>query len=107
MSAVNALTEAAKSVNSAAEKMERANNHSVSGVHFHGSSGLTLVGVAAVVVAVAAVCIVAAWRSADLREIEWLRNELASTRDDLKGARAMLSVQDRRITLLESKQNVQ
>lgn len=87
----------AERLNAFAERMERLPGvNSTSGVHFHGSTGLTVVAVAAIVVAVAAVCVVAAWRSADMRELNTLR-------DDLDVAEAIIMQHEKRINKLEPK----
>jgi hypothetical protein len=66
-----------------------------SGVHFHGSSGLTIVGVTAIVIAVAAVLVVSAFRSADLRDMQKLR-------DDMDMAAARIEQHERRINKVEA-----
>ena len=84
-------------LNAVADRIERSGGiNSTSGVHFHGSTGLTVVAVAAIVVAVAAVCVVAAWRSADMRELNTLR-------DDLDVAEAIIMQHEKRINKLEPK----
>ena len=84
-------------LNSVADRIERSGGiNGTSVVHFHGSSGLTVVAVTAIIVAVAAVGIVAAWRSADMREINTLR-------DDLDVAEAIIMQHEKRINKLEPK----
>ena len=84
-------------LNSVADRIERSGGiNGTSVVHFHGSSGLTVVAVTAIIVAVAAVGIVAAWRSADMREIN-------SLRDDLDVAEAIIMQHEKRINKLEPK----
>ena len=80
----------AERLNAFAERMERLPGvNSTSGVHFHGSTGLTVVAVAAIVVAVAAVCVVAAWRSADMRELNALRERAAEDRQTIADMQAL------------------
>ena len=84
-------------LNSVADRIERSGGiNGTSVVHFHGSSGLTVVAVTAIIVAVAAVGIVAAWRSADMRELNTLR-------DDLDVAEAIIMQHEKRINKLEPK----
>ena len=84
-------------LNAVADRIERSGGiNGTSVVHFHGSSGLTVVAVTAIIVAVAAVGIVAAWRSADMRELNTLR-------DDLDVAEAIIMQHEKRINKLEPK----
>ena len=84
-------------LNSVADRIERSGGiNGTSVVHFHGSSGLTVVAVTAIIVAVAAVGVVAAWRSADMRE-------LSTIRDDLDVAEAIIMQHEKRINKLEPK----
>ena len=67
-----------------------------SGVHFHGSAGLSVLSAAAILAAISAVCIVAAWRSADMQALNTLR-------DDLDVAEAIIMQHEKRINKLEPK----
>ena len=77
-------------LNSVADRIERSGGiNGTSIVHFHGSSGLTVVAVTAIIVAVAAVGIVAAWRSADMRELTALRERAAEDRQTIADMQAL------------------
>lgn len=60
-----------------------------SGVHFHGSAGLSVLSAAAILAAISAVCIVAAWRSADMRELTALRERAAEDRQTIADMQAL------------------
>jgi hypothetical protein len=71
-------------------KAQPAGNNATSGVHFHGSAGLSILAVFALIVAVAAVIIVSIQRDADARvffaEKHLMQAEVAALRIDSKNA---------------------
>jgi hypothetical protein len=61
---------------------------STSGVHFHGSAGLTIVAVVAILLALFGMAVTAIWRAADMREINAIQQRATEDRQVMREMQA-------------------
>jgi hypothetical protein len=71
------------------------NVSSTSGIHFHGSAGLSILSILAICVCVMSLGIGAAWYNASMRELATLRSQLET-------ADAIIMTHEKRINKLEN-----
>lgn len=95
--------EASKDLQSALKSVQSPLNVGTSGVHFHGSAGLSILSYVAIITAIAAVLVVSAWRSADLSTLSDIKAAQAELEAQLRTDRILINRLEQKITILESK----